>query len=318
MSKAKPSLFEDPSLYAIPSEVITVILLVTPKMANDWLTNRNKLNRPLNQRCVRYLEIVLKEGHWVISHQGIAFGADGNLYDGQHRLQAIANTGISAKVMVTFNLSREACEVIDRNRTRRPGDNLVMMGGPALGSTKAGWLGAIWDIPLDMRGKSKLEAGHLATLAERYEDGLEAASEAFKSVNLPGLFRAPIVAAFIYAYATNPTKVKVMMNQYKDGNDLTKDSPILALRNYASKSRGTGSTEREADFLTTSGMIYAYIKGEPRTIARENPTAVATFALENGDQDAHDRIKRKLEENRVAKQKDTPSAGPSLEQLPGV
>ncbi len=45
----------------------------------------------------------MREGHWDTTHQGIAIASDGTLVDGQHRLLAIVESGVTVRMNVTFN-----------------------------------------------------------------------------------------------------------------------------------------------------------------------------------------------------------------------
>lgn len=68
-------------------------VFVTPEMAYDWLVH-NTNNRDLRPLDVLYLKQCILSGNWRVTHQGIAFYADGELADGQHRLNAIADAGV--------------------------------------------------------------------------------------------------------------------------------------------------------------------------------------------------------------------------------
>jgi len=73
--------------------------MITPAKAKRMLT-KNVCNRKLRQSHVDYLIALLKDGEFDTTHQGIAFDAAGNLVDGQHRLEAISQSGIGVKMAV--------------------------------------------------------------------------------------------------------------------------------------------------------------------------------------------------------------------------
>jgi hypothetical protein len=79
---------------------------------------KNKNNRPLRLWQVKSYESKLKNGSFQDYAQTISFDVNGNLIDGQHRLQAIANSGMSAKFVVLYDLPEEVAEVIDQGSSR--------------------------------------------------------------------------------------------------------------------------------------------------------------------------------------------------------
>ena len=87
-------------------------VMITPKMARDFLSN-NVGNRDLRKSVVKDFSEALKRGEWRISHQGVAFSTSGRLLDGQHRLSAIAETGISAPMVIARGVPEEAFCVMD-------------------------------------------------------------------------------------------------------------------------------------------------------------------------------------------------------------
>lgn len=99
----------------------TAIVVVTPKMARDWLKANSK-NRPIRNAHVETLRASFARGEYVMTHQGIAFADDGELIDGQHRLSAIAllEDGFQFPMLVSTGLQREsAFGVVDATQCKR-------------------------------------------------------------------------------------------------------------------------------------------------------------------------------------------------------
>ena len=91
--------------------------------------DHNKLNRDLTIAKVYAYRDAMRRGEWKRNHQGIAFYEDGTIADGQHRLAAIALSGMNNIVMsVSDNFAKDAIDTIDRVKTRTAGEALVMMG----------------------------------------------------------------------------------------------------------------------------------------------------------------------------------------------
>ena len=109
------------------AQITTKVERITPTRAAKYLEG-NTHNRPLKESLVRRLAHALRAGHWRQTHQGIAFGLNGKLLDGQHRLTAIARTGIPARIMVTRGLDEGVFEAIDTGAARTAGDHFALLG----------------------------------------------------------------------------------------------------------------------------------------------------------------------------------------------
>lgn len=90
---------------------------VTPQTAHQWLET-NRFNRPLNQSQVAHYIRQIRSGQWQRTHQGIAFDGRGVVLDGQHRLKAIAESGITVPMLVFLNENLAVHELIDNGRKR--------------------------------------------------------------------------------------------------------------------------------------------------------------------------------------------------------
>ena len=94
------------------NQMQTIQMSVTPELAKTWLQS-NTNNRTPRQNHVDFLVNEIKTGAWKITHQGIAFSTDMVLLDGQHRLMAIAKSGVTVQMLVTFGLESDSMSVID-------------------------------------------------------------------------------------------------------------------------------------------------------------------------------------------------------------
>ncbi|WP_051299356.1 hypothetical protein [Marinobacterium litorale] len=99
----------------------TVNMTVTPEQAREWL-KKNTTNRKLSSERVRVYAADMRNGNWQKTHQGIAFYEDGSLADGQHRLSAIIESGVSTEFLVTFGITKPAGAAIDTLRARKTTD----------------------------------------------------------------------------------------------------------------------------------------------------------------------------------------------------
>jgi hypothetical protein len=103
--------------------------MVTPELAREYLATNIENNRPIVIGKVDMFTRLIKSGKWVLTHQGIAFDEKGRLIDGQHRLSAIAKSGMTVPVMVTMNVPKNAIMAMDQGTARKPRDVMKLKYG---------------------------------------------------------------------------------------------------------------------------------------------------------------------------------------------
>ena len=102
----------------------SAVVDVTSEMALLWLTEFNSQNRDPTKAQYEAISGDILSSQWALTHQGLAFTGEGRLLDGQHRLFAILDTGVTVPTVITLNVSKESALVIDRHRSRRARDLL--------------------------------------------------------------------------------------------------------------------------------------------------------------------------------------------------
>jgi hypothetical protein len=100
---------------------------ITPKMAEKML-ERNNNNRPLRENYVIELAQAMVEGEWQLNGETIKVDKNGDIKDGQHRLNAIVLAGKAIKTYVIRGLEPDVFDTIDRGRNRTIGDVLYRHG----------------------------------------------------------------------------------------------------------------------------------------------------------------------------------------------
>ncbi|MGV3714357.1 hypothetical protein [Pseudolysinimonas sp.] len=103
------------------------IVEVTPDTAAKWL-GQNIGNRNLRRQKVLQYARDMREGNWQLSGQAIQFDWDGRLIDGQHRLEAVIESGVTVQALVVKGLDPHAREVIDTGAKRSASDALKFAG----------------------------------------------------------------------------------------------------------------------------------------------------------------------------------------------
>lgn len=98
-------------------------VLVTPELAEEWLSRNYQLNRTINWVKVREYAGDMESGRWneTIANP-IRFTKDGTLIDGQQRLSAVVESGCSILMYVQKDLSIDDFNYIDIGAKRKAAD----------------------------------------------------------------------------------------------------------------------------------------------------------------------------------------------------
>ncbi len=101
------------------------VLTIGPEEARALLA-ANTDNRPMRPGRVKFYARVMKEGGWMLTHQGIAFSRDGLGIDLQHRMSAVVLSGVSIQVLVVEGLDPAAFKAVDQHERRSMSDALKL------------------------------------------------------------------------------------------------------------------------------------------------------------------------------------------------
>jgi hypothetical protein len=97
-------------------------VLVSPAIAEGFLS-KNVKNRNLRQSAVSKYAKEMKLGRWrENTGELIKFSENGNLIDGQHRLEAVILSGVSIYFHVAKNLKENITDVLDTGSNRSSSD----------------------------------------------------------------------------------------------------------------------------------------------------------------------------------------------------
>ncbi|MCL2623550.1 MAG: hypothetical protein FWD31_07795, partial [Planctomycetaceae bacterium] len=124
--------FESPIQKALVPHLSSLIcpnnaVFVTPELAKVLLGGNLK-NRPKNSRNFKKLCAQLRGGKWKVNGATITFSRHWQLLDGQHRLFAIVETGISAPCILGIGFDPGAFATLDQGAKRTNADNLSIAG----------------------------------------------------------------------------------------------------------------------------------------------------------------------------------------------
>lgn len=116
-------------------KITTTMEAITPAMAEAILQEHyNRVaNGEYNQRKV-YKQVYMKyatdmrNGHWKPSPSPIIFDEDGNLANGQHRLEAVRQSGKTIEFTITRGWPKDVIDTEDRGKGRTVADQLHLHG----------------------------------------------------------------------------------------------------------------------------------------------------------------------------------------------
>lgn len=97
------------------------IEFVTPDIARHLLSN-NDGNRPISKRIVKQYAGVMRKGQWHMNGENIIISKSNRLLNGQHRLTALIDCGISIPFWVTRGVDDSSFTTMDCNKPRTIGD----------------------------------------------------------------------------------------------------------------------------------------------------------------------------------------------------
>jgi hypothetical protein len=102
---------------------------ITPTLAAQYIAT-NDTNRYLGPVLVDSYARDMVEGRWQLTGQGIIFSMDGRLIDGQHRMAAVIQSGVTTRMMVVRGTRPSTMAVLDSGRKRTAADHLGLQGCP--------------------------------------------------------------------------------------------------------------------------------------------------------------------------------------------
>lgn len=237
------------------AELRTVIELITPDRAREFLKTNSK-NRPIVKSNLKGLVDIIKMGKWVMNGDAIRVSGENILIDGQHRLQAIVDTGISCECLVVYGLKSDVFKTIDIGAARTLSHTLAVSGAknnvlaasciPLISRYKAGAI-PVWG----HGGKSAVVVKHEGL--KFYESNKElidfAASFATTKTKLKA-WLSPSYVVFLTAIFAEIDKSQCVdfLTKLENG-DFPRESPLFVLREKIINSTIKRNVETKKHFL---------------------------------------------------------------------
>ena len=209
--------------------ITSEILQVTPEMAEKML-GRNVRNRHVSAVQVRKYVRAMKRGEWQLTGEAVKFAVNGDLLDGQHRLHAIIEAGITVTLLVIKGLPSETQDVMDTGRARTVGDQLGINGFPDA-ALLAAVARAVILYEAELLGMNPAVTTPEVRELVTGNSTIAFATSRARSISRGSDLRPAIAGATYYLLMkVNEEKAHEFFDRLTDGANLPSGSPILALR----------------------------------------------------------------------------------------
>ncbi len=256
---------------------------VDADLATEWLA-KNTNNRPVRKRRVIEFRRDMLAGNWRDVGDPLRFNVDGEMIDGQHRLEAIVLASkvmpdIKVPLVVVRGVKNEDHVVIDTGTRRTASDQLRIAGYQNYAILGAA---AKWCLLFDRKAlyaDAMLKSVTHAEIMQYVEDNpdlQDIANEVGRTIgkkcDMPNGY---IACGYYLCWRINKGEADEFFGRFADGIGLYEGDPILALRNRLAENRRNHGN--------LSGAMYLSLLLRAWNAKREN-RSLKSLPLERGGQ----------------------------------
>lgn len=251
------------------SEVTAQVVNVTPFMAQNWLA-QNPTNRSVSTQRVSAYAQDMKNGAWEMNGEAIVIDRVGRLKNGQHRLHAVVQSGVTVPMLVVFGVDTDVT-TYDRGRSRSASDILKLRCDSELITSTAIGAARLDRMVRDKRHyTSDTDVEKWLTLHERaLRIANKACQLAARTNGRVNTRMAPLLLAAIYALegGVNEDIIHNFMDSVRTGivTGETKTSAVVLRNDIMAKSNTLrGDAGRKDLLIMAERAIYDYANNVPR------------------------------------------------------
>lgn len=239
---------------------------ITPALATEYL-ERNTNNRRVKSKHVAWLADQMKTGEWVLNGAPISFVGH-ELVDGQHRLLAVVQSGVTIKslvVRIPTEQGRQVFNTIDTNAVRSTADvlemsdekNATILGSliRALHKMQSGWGGA--SSSNDYQRSKLTHQRVLRLLNDDFPDARVSATFVASHYKESRSLMRPVslgVAHYLFCQISEAAATE-FFDKLLTGANLAPRNPILVLRNKLISTRQNSAAGNGESARVEIGMI---------------------------------------------------------------
>lgn len=257
--------------------IVVDIRFVTPEMAKEWLANTKRNNRSLRKGVVEKYVYDIKNNAWTVNSSAIGFDTDGNLTNGQHRLNAIVKADRGIYTLCIFGLPIRSMDTEDVGASRGVNGALQIRGVENANAKKA-----IVQVIANHVFKTTvvLSVSQYDNFNLRFPGAIDWVWDAFKGAKVQ--IRAGVRAAFLYAWISGEHReliesiVSDLKNSFAGTFALAGGSTEVALRSYILD----GSLRDDGDVIfrkVTRAIHSIFVGGKPLTKLQESKEGIEYF-----------------------------------------
>lgn len=201
---------------------------ITPKIASTWYPALNEKNRPLSLERVRIMADDMRHGRWKLNGETIKFSNEGKLIDGQHRLAAVIESGVSIHCLICRDVHISTFETIDTGKKRSAGDVIGMLGEDYHTQT-ASTLGVIEDIlTQSYQFHGRITNSRIKEMFEQFPEVRNSVKRVHDKQKL--VFPSLLMGLDYLFRQVNPEAAEKFLNDFLSGAGLAFDDPVHVLR----------------------------------------------------------------------------------------
>mgnify|MGYP001580893197 CR=1 FL=1 len=218
-----------------------------PKMTSQWvrvmpedalaMLNAMAPNRKLVQSHVDKLAAAMRAGEWVEdAGDPIRFNEEGELIDGQHRLWAVVESGVTLQFHVIKGLPGSVMDVLDTGRSRSLADFLAIHGMPnarelAAALSYLNVFRATGEVSVEARPERRLNVRSALRLLEANPGLIEGVRRGAAFHKRVGGGSSIWGVTFHILSAISFDDAAAFFDLVASGTGLSEESPVLHLRN---------------------------------------------------------------------------------------
>jgi hypothetical protein len=243
-------------------------VVITPEIAEVLLNNFNNTNRPITPSNIVNLTKEMSSGKWLNNCEPITFNEFGNLTNGQHRLVSLIKANVSLLFLVITGLKSEVFATIDGGRKRATSDVLAHAGIPSAKNTSSfcKFIYGFKDGKYGAHRNASERTLNNTSILDYYNNLNE--SDVHDSVNFGltygkkanGIITPTILGGMYYIFnEIDKEKSFEFLSKLSTGDNLTNNSPILALRNKLIKAKIDKTYYLTPDMLIKN-IVYCWEK----------------------------------------------------------
>lgn len=244
------------------------IVAVDPTTAARWLEKNIANNRPLKRAKIAGYVRDMRGGGWHMNGETLKFNNQGFLIDGQNRLTAVIESGVTVAFAVVHGVDPEALKTIDTGSGRSFADHLRIVERDN-SKTLAAVIRRVvmWETgnPTNT-GKGSPTPGEMEQFLADFPE-IEFSALVASSLRQRCMLPASIIGLCHFLFARiDPEQAMWFLERTGDGDSLPAQHPIAALRERLIRMRITGGRIQETEALALVIKAWnAFRAGESRT-----------------------------------------------------